>query len=136
MSLLLPKRNRPKPGINIVPLIDVLIVLIFFILMTMQFRNISTLNISPPKMETAGNDSVAPDSISVAINPEGAYIFNDIIVTQEELEASLLKAAQSNSQQSVLVLADKETALKHMTAVMDASRKAGLEKVRLQVQGE
>lgn len=135
MSTLLPVR-RAKPGINIVPLIDVLIVLIFFILMTMQFRNISTLDITPPKMETAGKDKAAVESISVAINPAGSLFLNDALVTEKELEEFLMKAGETNKQQSVLVLADKETALKYMTTVMDVSRKAGLEKVRLQVQGE
>lgn len=133
MSSLLPAR-RIKPGINIVPLIDVLIVLIFFILMTMQFRNISTLDITPPKMETAGNDR-ATESISVAINPAGNLFLNDTLVTEKELEELLMKAAETNKQQSVLVLADQETALKYMTTVMDVSRKAGLDKVRLQVKG-
>lgn len=135
MSLLLPAR-RTKPGINIVPLIDVLIVLIFFILMTMQFRNISTLDITPPKMETAGNDTAAIESISVAINPAGNLFLNDVLITEKDLEDFLMKAGETNKQQSVLVLADKETALKYMTTVMDVSRKAGLEKVRLQVQGQ
>lgn len=135
MSSLLPAR-RSKPGINIVPLIDVLIVLIFFILMTMQFRNISTLDITPPKMETAGNDRAAIESISVAINPAGSLFLNDALITEKDLEDFLMKAGETNKQQSVLVLADKETALKYMTTVMDVSRKAGLEKVRLQVKGE
>lgn len=131
MSLLTPPRS-PKPAINIVPLVDVLIVLIFFILMTMQFRNLSTLNITPPKMETAGPNK-ATDDISIGINPEGGFFYNNRVVTKEELESSLLNASKINKHQSVLVLADEETAVKHMTTVMDASRKAGLEKVRLQV---
>lgn len=136
MSILLPQRRRIKHGINIVPLIDVLIVLIFFILMTMQFKNINTLNITPPKMETAGNDVLTPESLSIAINLSGEYIFKDKIMTEEELKAALIIAGKEDAQQAVLVLADKEVALKYMTAVMDASRKAGLEKVRLQVKGE
>lgn len=134
MSSLLPSR-RTKPGINIVPLIDVLIVLIFFILMTMQFRNISTFDITPPKMETAG-DNKAIESISVAIDSTGSLFLNDAQVSEKELEEFFLKAAESNKQQSVLVLADQESALKYMTTVMDVSLKAGLEKVRLQVQGQ
>lgn len=135
MSSLIPARHRPRTVINIVPLIDVLIVLIFFILMTMQFRDLHTLDITPPKMETAGQTE-AVESISVAINPAGNLFFNDAQVTEKELEEFLLKAAETNKHQSVLVLADQETALKYMTSVMDASRKAGLEKVRLQVKGQ
>lgn len=131
MSLLIPKA-RTKPFINIVPLIDVLIVLIFFILMTMQFRNVNMLNITPPKMDAA-DSGILENSISIAIDSKGDYFYNDAIISIEELEHSLLNAAKENNQQTILVLADEETAIKHMTAVMDASRKAGLEKVRLQM---
>jgi len=131
MSLLIPK-TRSKPSINIVPLIDVLIVLIFFILMTMQFRNVNLLNITPPKMDAADAGTIQ-DTISIAIDSEGIFFYNNQVVAREEMEKFLLNAAEENNQQSVLVLADEETAIKHMTAVMDASRKAGLEKVRLQM---
>lgn len=126
---LLGNKERPKVGINIVPLVDVLIVLIFFILMTMQFKNLNVLDITPPKMETAGENKV-PDDLLVGIDTEGGFFFNNNPVTQEELAEALMGA---NKQQSVLVLADEDAALKYMTTVMDASRKAGLEKVRLQV---
>lgn len=129
---LLASRNRSKPGINIVPLVDVLIVLIFFILMTMQFRNINTLNITPPKMDTADVGS-GNDSIAIVINSQGGFMCNDAVIKQEELEHFLLNAGKENKQQSVIVLADEEAPVKYMTAVMDASRKAGLEKVRFQV---
>lgn len=131
MSLLI-RKARSKPFINIVPLIDVLIVLIFFILMTMQFRNVNMLNITPPKMDAA-DSGTAENSISIAIDAKGDYFYNNGIISIEELEKSLLNAAKENNQQTVLVLADEETAIKHMTAVMDASRKSGLAKVRLQM---
>jgi len=40
----IPKRRRRKAEINIVPLVDVLVVLIFFFLVSMQFRNLNLLN--------------------------------------------------------------------------------------------
>lgn len=129
---LLPQKTRSKPFINIVPLIDVLIVLIFFILMTMQFRNINLLNITPPKMDAADSGN-AENSISIAIDAKGDFFYNNIQIKQEELEDIFQKAAKENNHQTVIVLADELAAIKYMTAAMDASRKAGLEKVRLQM---
>ncbi len=100
--------------------------------MTMQFRNVNLLNITPPKMDAADAGTIQ-DTISIAIDSEGIFFYNNQVVAREEMEKFLLNAAEENNQQSVLVLADEETAIKHMTAVMDASRKAGLEKVRLQM---
>lgn len=131
MSLLIPKA-RSKPFINIVPLIDVLIVLIFFILMTMQFRNVNLLNITPPKMDAADRGNVE-DTLSIAIDAEGTFFYNNNVVLNADLENFFLRAAKENNEQTVLVLADEKAAIKHMTAVMDASRKAGLGKVHLQL---
>ncbi|PWU06199.1 MAG: biopolymer transporter ExbD [Verrucomicrobia bacterium] len=130
MSLLLPKA-RQKPFINIVPLIDVLIVLIFFILMTMQFRNVNLLNITPPKMDEAPAGS-SRESISIAIDSEGAFYFEGNPITQNGMENLFLDKAKENKEQPVILLADQESAIKHMTSVMDAARKAGLA-IRLQV---
>ena len=55
MSLLANKR-RKRPEMNLVPLIDVLVMLIFFAFVTMQFKSASTLNITLPKVETAGKN--------------------------------------------------------------------------------
>ena len=129
---LVSKKRRPKISINIIPLVDVLIVLIFFFLMTMQFRNINVLHIRPPEVDTAGPNK-AVENLLVGIDTEGKYFFNNNEVSYEELEKALASAGESNSEQSVIVLADEESALKYMTSVMDASQKAGLEKVTLQV---
>ena len=58
MSLLQNKR-RKRPELNLVPLIDVLVMLIFFAFVTMQFRSAATLNITLPKVETAGKKRVS-----------------------------------------------------------------------------
>lgn len=126
---LLPKKACTGGGINIVPLVDVLIVLIFFILMTMQFKSHRMLDITPPKMETAGQNKLN-DEIKVGINKAGEYYFNDILVDEKGLMDELMGVDPSKS---VLVMADQESELLHTAFVMDASRKAGLMKVRLQV---
>jgi hypothetical protein len=58
MSLLQNKR-RKRPELNLVPLIDVLVMLIFFAFVTMQFKSAATLNITLPKVETQVKTSFA-----------------------------------------------------------------------------
>ncbi|WP_309381263.1 ExbD/TolR family protein [Cerasicoccus frondis] len=127
------KRLRPrrKAEINIVPLIDVLIVLIFFFLMTMQFRNLNVLNITPPKMETAGKSGEV-DQIVIGITTEGEFFLNNEIATQEEIKVAFTEAAKQEEKPNILVQADEDVPLKHVTFVMDESRKVDLGKVRLQ----
>jgi len=128
---MLHRRTRRRTEINIVPLIDVLIVLIFFFLMTMQFRNLNVLNITPPKMETAGKSGEV-DQIVIGITTEGQYFLNNEVADEDEIIAAFSEAARQEEMPNILVQADQDVPLKHVTFVMDESRKADLGKVRLQ----
>lgn len=125
------QKRRKKTEINIVPLIDVLIVLIFFFLMTMQFSNIDVLNITPPKMETAGKENEVMQLI-IGVDNEGQYFLNNEPVTEDQLVEAFTDAAAQETLPNLLLMADEDTPLKYVTFVMDQTRKAKLPKVRLQ----
>ena len=128
MSLI--KRRRHKAEINIVPLVDVLMVLIFFFLMTMQFKNEDVLNITPPKIETAGENQLT-NQILIAVSPEGEFYLNNQLVTTATLQEALKIAGENDSEQPVLLVSDEETPLKYVTQVMDICRKNQLNKIKL-----
>jgi biopolymer transport protein ExbD len=128
MSLLVNRRRKTE--INIVPLVDVLTVLIFFFLMTTQFRQDDVLNITVPEMQTAGQSRVQ-DPIVIAVTAEGELFFNDQAISWEALEAALAVAGGIDSQQSILLVADEESALRHVTRVMDIARTHRLNRIRL-----
>lgn len=125
------RRPRRKAEINIVPLIDVLIVLIFFFLVTMQFRNLNVLNITPPKMETAGKGGEF-DEIVIGISKDGQYTLNEKIVTEDDIIIAFQEAALQDSKPNILLAADEDSPLKLATFVMDQARKVDLGTVRLQ----
>ncbi len=129
----IPERRRRKPDINIVPLIDVLTTLIFFFLITMQFRSQQqqVLNIVLPKVETAGKNKL-DEQIEIGVDASGTYWFNGTRVSSQELESALAASARLNPQIPILLFADENSALKNITFVMDACRKHGLDKLRLQ----
>lgn len=126
----IPRRKRRKPEINIVPLVDVLVVLIFFFLVSMQFRNLNLLDLVLPKVETAGQGDKV-EAIEVVVTEEGDFKINGEAVTEEQLEAELLELARQRPSAQVLLLADENSRLQLVTRAMDLSRKAGLERIRL-----
>ena len=69
------QKRRKRPELNLVPLIDVLVMLIFFSFVTMQFRSASTLNITLPKVETAGKNEFR-GSVTISIDKNGAMTYN------------------------------------------------------------
>lgn len=128
---LLPQRNRRPPEINIVPLVDVLVVLIFFFLVSMQFRNLTTLQLELPEIETAGKEQ-PKQQVEIAITEAGEIYFNGAAVTPETLAERLKLVARVDPATPVLIMADQSSFLKHTTLVMDLCRKEGLQSLRLQ----
>ena len=126
------RKRRPAPTVNIVPLIDVLVVLIFFFLMVMRFQDTQSLDITPPKMDTAGQAD-ASQRFVVSIDKAGKYFIEGTAVSEDQLKAQLSAAAdKQGAALNVLIYADQDTPLKNVTFVMDESRKLKIGNVRLQ----
>ncbi len=125
------QRRRKRPEMNLLPLIDVLVVLIFFAFVTMQFRSATTLNITLPKVETAGKNEFR-GVVTVGIDPTGILSVNGIAVTEGQLEQYLREVRNVDRDISVLIRADETTPLKTLAFVMDTCRKLGLKSFSLQ----
>ncbi len=130
MSLLLHKK-RKRPEMNLVALIDVLVMLIFFAFVTMQFKSASTLNITLPKVETAGKNEFR-GSVTIAIEKDGKLSFNGKPITDAELPTALQQVKDVSKDIPVLIRSDEKATLDRLTFVWDACRKAGLNKHNLQ----
>lgn len=128
-------RRRRKIDINIVPLMDVLTILIFFFLVSMQFRERLALNLTLPKIETAGQ-STTENSLTIGIDREGVISVNGREASREELTALMREVASINTEVVVLLRADENTSLKETMFVMDACRKVGLNNIRILSRGE
>lgn len=130
MSLLQHKR-RKRPEMNLVALIDVLVMLIFFAFVTMQFKSAATLNITLPKVETAGKNEFR-GNVTIGIDKEGALTFNGKAVNDQELLALLQQVKDVDKDIPVLIRMDEKGTLDRLTFVWDACRRVGLTKHSLQ----
>ena len=126
------QRRRQRPSINIVPLVDVLTVLLFFFLVTMQFRQVSALNITAPEIETAGKNKI-DENVIIVVDDKGVLYLNDQRLDATTLDAALKVAkGEVTPDIPVLLMADEDAPLKYVTEVMDLCRKNSLNKIRLQ----
>ena len=129
MSLI--ARRRSKANINIIPLMDVLTILIFFFLVSMQFKEMTTLNLTLPKIESAGRNDY-PERILVGINESGQIFLENQPVPMDELQAVFARVSEISNDVPVLIKAHNMTPLQTITDVMDACRLNGLSKIRIQ----
>ena len=124
-------RGRKSPRIDIVPLVDVLMVLIVFFLVTMQFKNLRAINVRLPKIETAGSN-LLQNEIVISINREGKYYLNDSELSDQKLKVALRIASQLAQKPKVLIVADEDVPLKRVTRLVDICRSNELQDFRLQ----
>ncbi len=124
-------RGRKSPRIDIVPLVDVLMVLILFFLVTMQFRNLRAINVRLPKIETAGSNLLQSE-IVLSVDRDGRYYLNDSEISEQRLDVVLQTAAQLPQKPKVLIVADEDVSLKKVTRLVDVCRLNELQDFRLQ----
>ena len=125
------KRRQRKLYVNIVPLVDVLTVLLFFFIVTMQFKEIKVLNITMPEIKTAGINQI-DEQILIAIDASGGLFYNGISVSNQQLSEALIATSKMKDDLSILIMADEATELKVITEVMDLCRNNQFNKIRLQ----
>ncbi len=104
-------RVQDEPHIDLVPLIDVILVLIIFFVVTTTFDARSTLQLQLPTASQQDN-SEPPRSLSVLVNAEGRYFINDQEVLRTDVEAvkqTIAAVAGSDREQTVLLRADART---------------------------
>jgi len=123
MSLVIPRRRRTE--INVVPLVDVMVVLVFFLLLSGRFEEARTLAIVPPAADAAGAGSAA-SSLVVAVDRDGKLYLEGRPITRAALDQALAaKAAQAPSTE-VLIVADERSLTGAAIGALDAVAKAGL----------
>jgi biopolymer transport protein ExbD len=127
---LLEKRRR-RAELNLVPLIDVLVMLVFFAFVTMQFKSAATLNLTLPKIETAGKNEFK-GKVTIEIDEHGAITFNGHIVNGDQLSDLLTEAHNADQDMPVLIKADEKSQLRELTYVMDKCRERGMLNINLQ----
>ena len=130
----LRNKRRHRPELPLVPLIDVLVMLVFFAFVTMRFANTQTLNLTLPKVETAGKNQLRAEGVRITIDKSGAIFFGETKITEDQLIALLQQVKEVSRDFPVLISADENTPLKTLAFVMDACRKTGLNKFSLQSQ--
>jgi biopolymer transport protein ExbD len=119
---------------NLLPLIDVLVMLIFFAFVTMQFRSFSTLNITMPNIESAGKEGLK-DPLEIGIDIAGVFSVGGAVVTEEDLIAHVRSVAAQSKDVPVVIKVDQDAPVRLVTRVMDICRGEQLNKIRLQSRG-
>ncbi len=112
---------------NLVPLIDVLLVIIIFLVVSATFSRINELQINLPTADAAAPQE-KPAMITVGVDATGRYTVNDSLLPDQSVEtivAALRRAAGSGKEPTIVINADAATTHQSVVNVMEAARQAG-----------
>ncbi len=131
-------RPRPKeePEINLIPFIDVLLVVLIFLMLSSTYSKFTELQITLPVAD-AEKARDRPGEIIVSVAADGRYAVNRKPVegrSVEVLTAELVAAAAGASDMVVIVSADATAAHQSVINVMDAARRANLPRLTFATQ--
>ena len=125
------KSRLEDPEINFIPLIDVLLVIIIFLIVSTTFSKFSELKINLPTADANPvEEKLLP--INVTVTKEGQYAINEEILSQksiDSIEKRLIQIAGNAKDLPVIINADADTPHQSVVNVMEASRRAGLNKI-------
>ena len=132
------RRGKPReePEINLVPLIDVMMVILIFLMITTTYSKYTELQINLPTADSEKQQE-RPNEIAVIVNAQGQYVVNRKPVAFKSVDqlAEELKAAGAAAKEPVVVIsADANATHQSVVRVMEASRLAGLSQITFTTQ--
>lgn len=125
-----------EPEINLVPLIDVLLVIIIFLMLATTFAKFSELQLTLPSADGA-TAMERPREINVAVSSDGRYAIDRVPVAIRDvnvLAEELRKTASGRDDPVLIINADAAASHQSVVNVMEAARLAGLAKLAFATQ--
>jgi len=129
-------RTKEDPEINLIPMIDVLLVIIIFLMLTTTYSKFAELQISLPTAE-AEKQLERSNEINVVVSVSGQYLIqrNPVVFRDVAALAEELRRAGANIKDPIVVInADNSATHQSVIRVMDAARRAGYGQVAFAVE--
>ena len=123
--------DAPITGINVTPLVDVVLVLLIIFMATAPIIARRAIKVEVPRVAAASK--AATDALAVGLDGKRELTLAGKPVSPEQLKAALTAAIAARPDQAVSVAADKTLPYGEVTDLLDAVRAAGVKKVGLEV---
>ena len=129
-------RTKDEPEINLIPFIDVLLVVLIFLMLSTTYSKFTEMQLKLPVADTEAQRDY-PKEVVVAVSAEGNYSINRVPVAGRSLDtlsAALREGAQAGKDSVVIISADASARHQAVVTVMEAARRAGLNHITFATQ--
>ena len=128
--------TRDEPEINLIPFIDILLVVLIFLMLTTTYSKFTQLQVNLPVADAQAQRE-HPKEIIVSISADGRYAVNKDLVdgaSVDVLTRALTQLAQDSQDTIIIISADAAATHQSVINVMDAARRAGLVQITFATQ--
>jgi biopolymer transport protein ExbD len=129
-------RQREEPEINLVPMIDVMLVILIFLMITTTYSKYTELQINLPTAD-AEKQPQRQSEVTVVVSAQGQYTVNKAPIafsSVEQLAEEMRRAGGTLKDPIVVISADAKATHQAVVRVMEASRIAGLSQITFTTQ--
>jgi biopolymer transport protein ExbD len=129
-------RQKEEPEINLIPFIDVLLVVLIFLMLSTTYSKFTELQLKLPVADADAQRDY-PKEVIVAVSSDGRYSIRGTPVQGRSVEAvaqALSQAAQAGKDSVVIISADAATTHQSVITVMEAARRIGLSQITFATQ--
>lgn len=128
--------TRDEPEINLIPFIDILLVVLIFLMLTTTYSKFTQLQVNLPVAD-AQAQRTTPKEVVVSVSSDGRYAINQTVLegaSVETLTRALQEASQDTREIVIIISADAAATHQSVINVMDAARRAGLVQITFATQ--
>lgn len=125
-------RRAPIVGINVTPMVDVVLVLLVIMMVSAVYIVSQSLKVELPK--TANSDEPAQSPLAVTIQKDGHYLYNQKPIEEPGLIEEFRKAKAAKKDPSLVLTADKEAYHGEVVHVIDMAKSEGITKFAINVE--
>ena len=131
----LRRRRREEPEINLIPFIDVLLVVLIFLMLSTTFNQLTQIQITRPSADTE-KQSTPPDTLTLTIQSDGRFSLNQQALRSVSVAGitAALQAAKAGPQTVLVIAADQNVRHQLVISAMEAARRSGMNRVTFAAQ--
>jgi len=123
-----------EPEVNLIPLIDVLLIVLIFLAVSTTYSRFAELKIQLPSADATA-PATPPNIINVAVTADGRYALDKAMLPDSaSLAEALTRAAQGREDVLLVINADAQAPHQSVISVMEASRLAGIVRISFATQ--
>lgn len=123
--------DEPISDINVVPLVDIILVVLIIFMVTAPMFIKPTINVNLP--QAASGDQTAPSKLNIALTADGRINMNGVFVDEAAVQARALEEVSKNPEVQAIISADKAVPHGRVVGLLDIVKSSGVKKFAISI---